>query len=189
MATSEPLEQEVKIPVATLAPVRRRLGGSGARLAVSRQLEDNAVLDAPDLRLLGSGRLLRLRRWGEEAVLTFKGPASYDDGVKTRLELETGIAAPDRLLDILGQLGWSVQRRYQKWRETWRLGAVTVALDETPIGCFVEIEGPAGELAATARTLGLDPGAAIAASYQELWQQWRLAHPGAPRDMLFAEAE
>ncbi|MGV8041272.1 MAG: class IV adenylate cyclase [Thermoanaerobaculaceae bacterium] len=189
MTTSGPLEQEVKIPVATLEPVRRRLGSSGARLAVSRQLEDNAVLDTPDLELLGSGRLLRLRRWGHEVVLTFKGPASYQNGVKTRLELETGVGEPERMLGILGQLGWTTQRRYQKWRETWHLGDVTVALDETPIGCFVEIEGPADELSAAAHALGLDPAAAVPASYQELWQQWRRDHLGAPRDMLFPGLE
>lgn len=189
MTANGPLEHEVKIPVSALAPVRHRLGISGGRLAGERQLEDNAVLDTPDLRLLASGRLLRLRRWGSEAILTFKGPATYDGGVKTRLELETGVGAPERALGILAELGWTVQRRYQKYRETWKLGAVTVALDETPIGCFVEIEGPGSELPAAAQALGLDVGAAVSASYQELWQQWRQAHPGAPRDMLFAESE
>lgn len=189
MTTSGPLEQEIKIPVERLESVRARLGALGARLEAARQLEDNAVLDTPDLELLGSGRLLRLRRWGSEVVVTFKGPASYKNGVKTRLELETGVAEPDRMLGILGQLGWTVQRRYQKRRETWHLGGVTVALDETPIGCFVEVEGPAGELAAAARALGLDPDAAVSASYQELWQQWRRDHPGAPRDMLFPGQE
>ncbi|HPC84409.1 MAG TPA: class IV adenylate cyclase [Thermoanaerobaculaceae bacterium] len=189
MLASGPLEQEVKIPVERLAPVLARLETAGARLETARRLEDNAVLDTPDLQLLGSGRLLRLRRWGGEVVLTFKGPATYRDGVKTRLELETTVAEPEVMLAIFGQLGCTIQRRYQKYRETWRLGEVTVALDETPIGCFVEIEGPAGALAASAHALGLDLARAIPASYQELWQQWRRDHPGSPRDMLFPGQE
>jgi len=187
MTTSGPLEQEIKLPVERLESVRARLGALGARLEGARQLEDNAVLDRPGLELLGSGRLLRLRRWGSEVVLTFKGPASYQNGIKTRLEIETGVAAPEGMLGILRELGWSIQRRYQKWRETWHLGAVTVALDETPIGCFVELEGPADELIAAAHALGLDPGTAVGASYQELWQRWRRDHPGAPPDMLFPD--
>lgn len=189
MTTSGPLEQEVKIPVDRLEPVRTCLAALGARLETTRQLEDNAVLDTPGLSLLGSGRLLRLRSWGHEVVLTFKGPATYQNGVKTRLELETRVEAGEGMLGILAELGWTPQRRYQKWRETWRLGGVTVALDETPIGCFVEIEGTAEALGGAAHTLGLDPATAIPSSYQELWQQWRRDHPGAPRDMLFPGLE
>lgn len=189
MEPSRCLEQEIKIPVADLQPARARLRAAGATPQAPRQIEDNAVLDTPALALLGSGRLLRLRRWGEEVVLTFKGPARYDEGVKTRMELETRVQDGECMLAILDELGWRPQRRYQKLRETWLLGEVIVALDETPIGCFVELEGPAEHLVAAARQLGLDATAATPASYQELWQRWRELHPGAPRDMLFAGRE
>lgn len=189
MAPTGLIEQEIKIPVADLQGVLSRLLPAGATPQSARQLEDNAVLDTPSLALLGSGRLLRLRKWGDEVVLTFKGPARYDQGVKTRMELETRVENEERMLAIFGELGWHPQRRYQKWRETWMLGDVLVALDETPIGCFVELEGLATDLAPAAHQLGLDPANATPASYQELWQRWREQHPGSPRDMLFAGQE
>ncbi|HNX49510.1 MAG TPA: class IV adenylate cyclase [Thermoanaerobaculaceae bacterium] len=189
MPTTGPIEEELKIPVHDLEAVRSRVRARGATLQVPRQLEDNAVLDTPGLSLLGSGRLLRLRRWGDEVLLTFKGPARYDRGVKSRLELETRVDNSERMLGILAELGWTPQRRYQKWRDTWLVGEVTVAFDETPIGCFVELEGPGDALRAASDSIGLDPSTAIPASYQELWQRWRQTHPGAPRDMVFPGLE
>ena len=101
MSSPGPIEEELKIPVDDLEAVRTCAKARGASIQVPRQLEDNAVLDTPTLSLLGSGRLLRLRRWGDEVLLTFKGPASYDRHVKSRLELETHVADRERMLGIL----------------------------------------------------------------------------------------
>ena len=189
MSTPGPIEEELKIPVDDLEAVRTRAEARGASLQVPRQLEDNAVLDTPTMSLLGSGRLLRLRRWGDEVLLTFKGPASYDRHVKSRLELETHVADGERMLGILAELGWTPQRRYQKWRETWQLDAVTVALDETPIGRFVELEGPGGRAARRRpdprprprdRHPGVLPGALAALAADP---------PRGPRDMVFPGLE
>ena len=75
--------------------------------------------------------------------------------------------------------------RYEKERESWTFGETRVDLDHTPMGDFVEIEGPTHSLEATARHLGLDSADAVAQSYISLWEDFRRQHPELGRDMIF----
>jgi adenylate cyclase class 2 len=130
-------------------------------------MEDNWVLDDTARTLATAGRLLRVRRFGDRSFLTLKGPATFSAGVKSRVETET-------------------VRRYQKRRETWSLEGVTVALDETPMGAFVELEGESARLASVASALGLDPRTSVRGTYLDLWTAYRAEHPDAPQDMVFS---
>ena len=179
------MEEEIKLRVADHAPVRERLRSRGARLAVGEQFERNWVLDDDGARLATGGCLLRVRRWGERSSLTFKGPPSFVGGVKRREEVESDVADPSAILGILAGLGFVVRRRYEKRRETWTVGDAEVALDTTPMGLFVEIEGPADALPALARDLGLDPAGALRGSYVALWEAYRADHPETGDDMVF----
>jgi len=179
------IEQEIKVPVSGLDPVRERLAQAGAALEKSLTFEKNWVLDDDDGSLRRSGRLLRLRRWGDVWTLTFKGPASFADGVKSREELETGVADGEETLALFSALGFAPIRRYEKRREGWRFAGVVIALDETPLGCFVELEGAAEAVLTAAVTLGLDPSQAVVGSYLDLWLAHRERHPGTPVDMVF----
>ena len=51
------------------------------------------------------------------------------------------IADPEALERILVGLGFRPCYRYQKYRTLFAVGELQVCLDETPIGCFVELEG------------------------------------------------
>jgi len=57
-----------------------------------------------------------------------------------REEHEIGIESADEARSLFEKLGYAVVRRYQKVREEWQLGGVTIALDHTPIGDFAEFE-------------------------------------------------
>lgn len=179
------VEQEIKIPVADLEPVRTRLSALVGVPAHAAALEENWVLDGPAAPLVQAGELLRVRRWGDAAWLTFKGPARFSAGVKSREEIEIRVADHAALLEILARIGFTVLRRYQKRREVWRALASEIALDLTPMGAFVEIEGEPGTIRRAASDLGLDLAAAVEASYVQLWAQYRVTHPDAPEDMLF----
>ncbi len=176
----------MKIPAASLAEVRRRLATLGARLLEAAALEDNLILDDSMHTLAAGGRLLRLRRFAGRSTLTLKGVADFAGGVKSRAEVESGVEDRQETLAILEGLGFRPVRRYQKRRETWSLERVTVALDETPMGSFVELEGEAGRLPGLAVSLGLDRERAVTGTYLDLWNAFRAGHPGTPEDMVFA---
>lgn len=179
------IESELKIPVAGLEPVRRRLGAAGATCLHRAELEINILFDTEHGKLVGSGRVLRVRRVGGRAMLTFKGPATWDGAVKQRPEHEVEITSLEIMTELLGALGYTPWMRYEKERESWLLGAVRIELDHTPMGDFVELEGPPGDLEASARSLDLDPALAVSQSYVGLWQCHRERHPELGRDMVF----
>ena len=65
------------------------------------------------------------------------------------------------------------------------LDACVIAIDETPVGTFVEIEGDEAGVAAAARTLGRAPSDYIVDSYRGLFVH-RCEELGVPvTDMLF----
>jgi len=175
----------MKIPVTSLDGVRRLLRERGARLLEPAALEDNLVLDDGKLAVTSAGQLLRLRRFGTRCTLTLKGVAAFAGGVKSRTELETDVADPEKMLAILAGLGYRPVRRYQKRRETWSLQEVTVALDATPMGSFVELEGEGTVLAGVAVGVGLDPASALRGTYLDLWAAFRSTHRDAPEEMVF----
>lgn len=172
-----PTEQELKIPVADLEPLRKRLAAAGATRTTPAGLEMNVLFDNPTGELTASRHVLRLRYAGGSWLLTLKGPPVYRGAVKEREELETRVDDGNMVTAVLDRLGFRPVVRYEKERESWRLGEVEVALDHTPMGDFVEIEGPIERLEDAAHRLELDPQQAVRASYVALWQSYREQHP------------
>jgi adenylate cyclase class 2 len=179
------IERELKIPVDGLDGVRNRLAGAGAARVTPPQREVNLLFDTPDGRLTAAGEVLRVRQRGGATILTFKGPASYRGPVKERREIELEVGSRELLVELFGALGFELRMRYDKDRESWHLDDVAIELDHTPMGDFVELEGPSEALEDTARGIGLDPGAAVAGSYVGLWREHRRRHPDLGRDMVF----
>lgn len=186
--TETGVETELKIPVADLEGVRSILTARGATLINDTAREVNLLLDTADRELAARGCVLRLRRYGARRVLTFKGPASYDGPIKIRTEHELEIESLEKLLAVFEALGYSGVARYEKDREAWRFEGVDVVLDHTPMGEFVEVEGPSLQLESVARSLGLDPTHAVRGSYMSLWLEFRTRYPERelPPDMVFA---
>jgi len=177
-------EVEIKLPAPDLGAVRGRLRESGARLVTPRHFESNDLYDDSEGSIAKRGCTLRLRRTPDGAILTFKGPAQFSAGIKSREERETEVADPDELVRILSGLGYRPRFRYEKQREEWSLERCVIALDETPIGTFVEIEGDPTAIRAVIPRLGLDPADAIPYSYANLYARRRGEDPSLPPDML-----
>ena len=75
---------------------------------------------------------------------------------------------------MLKELGLHVWFRYEKYREEFAHEDVIVAIDETPVGMFVEIEGSEAGIDAMA-------GRSAAAQSDYILDSYRGAVPQAPR--------
>jgi len=169
-------ETEVKLPVDGLDAIRKRLRELGFRLTHARSLEDNFLLDTPDRALRKVRSILRLRHYGGKWVLTFKGTPAADTFYKSRLELETDVENPDVIRSIFEALGYQRVFRYQKYRSCYapahsggKTDSFEVALDETPIGNFLELEGSRRRIDSVARMLGYSRSHYSTLSYGALY--------------------
>ena len=184
------LEREVKLLFRTADEARAAIVAAGASPLRSRRLQDDALFDTPDESLRQRGCTLRVRTerdavQPDRVILTFKGPLQ-PGAMKVREEHETSVgdgSALERLLDALALRVWF---RYQKYREEFAAADVTIAVDETPVGTFVEIEGGEEAILATARALGRGPADFILDSYYRLFMNRRDQFGLTGSHMLFA---
>jgi adenylate cyclase class 2 len=183
-----PQEIEVKIAVPGVAAARRLLRRTGFLVVKPRIFEANEVFDTPDLRLRYSQSLLRIRKIGHEAKLTYKGaPTAGKHKSREELELKTDDA--QTLAAIFNRLGFVRVFRYEKYRTEFQRGKTgIVTLDETPIGIYLELEGRPAWIDRTARVLGFHEEDYILESYGKLYLDW-CAHQGRkPGDMVFTRS-
>src|SRR5262249_11379625 len=154
-----------------LGAVREKLRELGARLEAPLHFESNDLYDDTEGRLAAAGRALRPRRTDASAVLTHKGPARLPRGGKSPAGRGAQISDPEQVEAILAGLGLERRFRYQKKREEWAFFECAVALDETPIGTFVEIEGSPPAIRRAVGALEMDFSQAIPYTYARLYQE------------------
>ncbi len=85
------------------------------------------------------------------------------------------------------ELGLHVWFRYEKYREEFAHEDVIVAIDETPVGVFVEIEGSEPGIATMSEALGRGQSDYILDSYRGLFLRHREQHGLDGADMVFDE--
>lgn len=182
------VEREIKLPFADVAEARAAVLAAGATPLHARRLQDDSLLDTRDNRLRETRSVLRVRVESGRSFVTFKGPVESAT-MKVREELETAVGDGELLLRLFERLGFRVWFRYQKYREEFSSGDVVIAIDETPVGTFVEIEGSEQGIEATTAALSRTAGDYITDSYRSLFVRHceRLGLP--PTDMLFGRAD
>jgi adenylate cyclase, class 2 len=201
-------EIEVKLPIADIPALLRDLKRLGASNR-GRALEQNTLYDTPQSDFRRRRWLLRLRtetparsRFAPAAprrsLLTFKSPPpparklaasarSHANArrYKDKLERETALAQPARWPAMLRSLGLRSTFRYEKYRTEFRLGALHVSLDETPVGVFLELEGAMQVIDKVASALNFSPSDYIRATYWDLYAADCRRRGRTPRNMLF----
>lgn len=169
-----PLETEVKLRVPSLDGLGARLEAQGFHLETPFQAETSTLWDR-GAELYDQGAALRIRRYGGSATVTWKGAQQADPRFKIRPELETAVADAAAMEGILRALGFTPVMRMVKQRAVYRREALVACLDETPFGCFLEVEGPPEDLPRAIEALTL-PGAEVETrSYPALFREHGLA--------------
>lgn len=187
MTTTTTLEREIKLPFASADEARAAIIAAGATPLHGRRLQEDALLDTDDEQLRRRRCVLRVRTESGKSRLTFKGPV-VPSAMKVREEVETVVGDGEVLLRVLQELGLHVWFRYEKFREEFALEDVIIAIDETPVGVFVEIEGSERGIAHMADALGRRPDEYILESYRGLFLTHRNRLGLTGSDMVFDAA-
>jgi adenylate cyclase class 2 len=197
----KPVETEIKLRFggggkSGLGQARALLRRHGFEIAKTRVFEQNLVLDDDRGSLRQRGMLLRVRTAaprsgrksgaGRQITCTFKGPETPGRH-KSREEREFTASEFEACLAVFAGLGYREVFRYEKYRTEFARGreAGHVTLDETPIGIFMELEGPARWIDATAKEFGFPPSAYVTESYGRLFERWKEETGSRRADMRF----
>jgi adenylate cyclase class 2 len=180
------MEREIKLVFRDAAEAKAAILAAGATPLRGRRLQEDCLLDTPDDQLRRKRCVLRVRMECGKTLLTFKGPVQASP-MKLREELETVVGDGMLFLRVLEELGFRIWFRYQKYREEFAHEDVTVAIDETPVGTFVEIEGSERGIEEMAAALARKPADYLLDSYRGLFVKHCERHGLPVTDMLFAE--
>ena len=190
------VETEIKLHLPDLEKFSRALESVDRVLLSPRHFEDNFVLDYPEGRLRTQGCLIRVRRTKDSSILTYKGAVQPTGIFKTRDELEVRLDDGQVALEILSRLGLRLWFRYQKYRQEYivPLGKqpgqdVHLALDETPVGSYAELEGPEECIRQVATRLGFAESEFLRDSYYSLYVRFCNERGKPPGHMLFPDPQ
>jgi len=134
-------EIEVKILEVDKTEVIERLRGLGAR-----KIFDGDVIttyfDFEDRKLAKEGKILRLRKKGDQVELTYKNEISKEEA-KIMEEYEIIVDSIDVMKEILGNLGFKEFFKSFKHRISYTKDNIHFEIDTYPdIPAFLEIEAP-----------------------------------------------
>ena len=188
MITTTMLEREVKLKYHSVESARAAVLAIGATPLLGRRLQEDSLLDTDDEMLRRRLCALRIRAESGKSRITFKGPVQPSH-IKVREELETIVGDGELLLQIFTALGYHVWFRYEKYREEFAHEDTIVAIDETPVGVFVEIEGSEHGITAMATALGRRPRDYVLDSYRGLFLKHRDEFGLSGTDMVFGPPE
>lgn len=188
-------EIELKFSVQNLDLLLRTLAQAGFSVDTPRTFESNTLYDTSTRDLKASGQLLRVRHYGPLTTVTHKRHPDDEDislPYKVRIETESAVSDGNALAEIFTRLGYGPVFRYEKYRTEFShpdAPGAHLVVDETPIGDYVELEGPTHWIDRTLSTLGVSPGDCITESYGKLFLAWKDRTGSSAEGLLFNQIQ
>ena len=159
------IEKKYRLTSQQRTDLSQRLREIGAQYS-GEDFEENTLYEGGPIDFNRS--VLRLRRAGETATLTYKERLTIDSDAKHQREEETKIDNADAMQSILEAIGFSARVVYEKRRQTWEIGDTEVVVDELPFGLFLEIEASEESIATVEEKLGIQKLEVESATYPQL---------------------
>ena len=168
-------ETEVKILEVDSEKVAAKLAEFGAVKVFEGDLL-TVFLDFQDNRISKRRDVLRLRKEGDNAELTYK-KIETNKAVKEAQECSVQVSDLDETQEILQHIGLKVTAKMRKHRVSYTLGSVRFDIDHFIndfqfIPEFLEIEGSKEEIQKYAQTLGFQEKDCLPWSTDELIQHY-----------------
>jgi len=182
--------QLLRLRIETAAAPTSKKSANSAKAKKSRKANPAASLKSPT---------------PTRQILTFKRPTAQQTAAhtsrypsfgshKVRDEIEAQVTESGNLIKIFEGLGMRGWFRYEKYRTTYQLPAakswargLLIEIDETPIGTFVELEGPPAAIDRAATELGYSKRDYIVTNYLGLYAEDCRRKGQQPQNMLFQD--
>jgi len=159
------IEKKYRLTKKQREQVLERLAEIGAKLKAT-EFEENILYSGEGIDY--SRAVLRLRRVGKRAILTYKERFPTSSSIKHQREDETEVSDADALDAILQALGFTPALVYEKRRMTWRLRGAEIVVDDLPFGLFLEIEAGEDKILHVERKLAIKRLKSEHATYPQL---------------------
>lgn len=132
------VEKKYRLGPETSEWIITALNKAGAEF-LGEDLEENIIYGGHILT--EKNAVLRIRKIGDRAILTYKLRLAGNGDIKRQVEEETEVADPNAIERIVAELGYSPVIIYEKKRRKWHFRSVEIVIDELPFGLYMEIEG------------------------------------------------
>ncbi len=124
--------------------------------ALERRVHEISVMyDNPSKIMQITDGRIRLRKSGEDTILTYKKPLTRE-GIKKEIEYEVKVSDFNTMEKILKMMEFTKTTSYERYRAYFHKNDVEVMIDEFPYGVFVEIEGNEKNIIKISNELGFD---------------------------------
>jgi adenylate cyclase class 2 len=148
--------------------------------------EHNILYDTNSDFLRKNHKLLRVRNYLGQTILTFKQPAKENSLEFKKLEeTEVIVNSFDNLSHILINSGFTEKQIYEKKRQIFSKGSLEICVDRLPFGDFIELEGSESDIKSAAQSLNLNWDRKILPDYRTIFEKIKKEHRLLFNDITF----
>ena len=167
-------EIEVRILEVDVPEIRRLLKQIGAKKVFDDKVH-TIIFDFSSELLKRKQQMLRLRTFGKQAVLCYKGK-NVSKKFKRKEEIEVIVDDFENTALLLRRIGFKKMWSYTKRRESYKLGKAAVEIDSyAKIPALIEIEAPTEkDVVAAVKKLGYEMKDTTNVSFPEILKLYKI---------------